>query len=141
QENEQNQGAAAIGVTNSHGGDSSCGCDYKTGKSSGGQQVDQSRSGSNENEASQTAASEASSEQPNVNNPVTVDSPWSSNGDVKQSNNAENNTPSLHNLFRPQENEQNQGAAAVGVTDNKGGDSSCGCDYKTGKSNGGQQVD
>src|SRR5437588_388178 len=79
----------------------------------GGQQVDQTQSARNENSTEQSASSEASSEQTNVNAPVTVDSPGSNNGDVKQSNGAENNASSTNNNSTDQQNQQNQGAAAT----------------------------
>src|SRR5205814_2255343 len=113
QQNEQNQGAAAIGVTN--GGGDSCGCSYGGKKDGGsGQEVEQSQSASNESQTSQSAESEASSEQANVNAPVTVDSPWSSNGDVNQGNWAENDAYSKNNNDTEQENEQDQAGSAVG---------------------------
>src|SRR2546427_6812641 len=81
---------------------------------SSGQEVEQSQTASNQNSTDQSAESEAESEQANVNAPVTVDSPWSSNGDVNQRNKAENNAYSKNSNSTDQQNEQNQGAAAIG---------------------------
>src|SRR5437773_1120912 len=105
---------------------------------SGSQQVDQSQSASNSNSTSQSAESEAESEQTNVNVPIAVNSPGSNNGDVNQSNSAENNASSANHNSTEQGNGQNQGAAATGVSvgDHKGpwdGKQPSG-------SNGGQQV-
>src|SRR5262249_60192642 len=73
-----------------------------------------------ENETKQSAKSEASSDQQNINVPVTADSPWSNNGHVDQSNKAENNASSQNDNQTDQQNKQDQGAAAVAVTNNNG---------------------
>jgi hypothetical protein len=122
QQNKQDQGAAAVGVTN--GGDEHPrGCCYggkkgrgdtKKGNGRDGQQVDQTQSASNDNSTDQSAESKANSEQENVNAPVTVDSPCSSNGDVNQFNWVENNAFSTNNNETEQENEQDQAGSAVG---------------------------
>ena len=90
---------------------SDLGREHATGN--GGQQVDQSQEGSNSNETSQSAESEAQSEQFNIYIPITVDSPWSNNGGVTQSNMAENNALSANYNATLQENEENQAASAT----------------------------
>jgi len=82
----------------------------------GGQQVDQSQSASNSNSTSQSAESEAESEQENVNVPIAVNSPCSNNGDVDQSNEAENRAYSANHNDIDQDNWQNQGGAATAKT-------------------------
>src|SRR5436305_5748974 len=77
-----------------------------------GQEVSQSQSGTNENSTEQSASSEASSYQTNVNAPVTVGSPGSNNGDVNQGNAAYNSASSSNNNETQQDNQQNQGASA-----------------------------
>src|SRR5207302_286132 len=118
QGNWQNQGGAATGVSVSGGGDGpGCGYKGKDGKDgNGGQQVDQSQSASNSNSTSQSAESEAESEQENVNVPIAVNSPCSNNGDVEQSNGAENNAYSANHNDTDQDNWQNQGGAATART-------------------------
>src|SRR5207253_6750746 len=111
----QNQGAAA--TTSNPGGNGARG-------GNGSQQPDQSQSASNENSTEQSASSEASSQQVNVNAPVTVDSPGSNNGDVKQSNKAENNASSTNKIGRASCREKEQSAAATGSR--QGSSSSCG---------------
>src|SRR5206468_586373 len=92
----RNKGEAAIGVTN--GGGDSCGCSDGGKKDGGsGQEVEQSQTASNTSSARDSSEGVSSSDQANVNAPVTVDSPWSSNGDVKQGNFAENNAYSKNN--------------------------------------------
>jgi hypothetical protein len=115
----------------------------------GGQEVSQIQSATNQNSTEQSASSEASSDQTNVNAPVTVDSPGSSNGDVNQGNKAENNASSTNYNETDQQNKQDQGAAAAGATN--GGDEHPGrcChggkkgwgDTKKGKGHDGQKVD
>ena len=63
---------------------------------SGSQQVEQIQTAANENSTEQSASSEASSQQANVNVPVAVNSPYSNNGDVNQSNSAENSARSAN---------------------------------------------
>ena len=82
----------------------------------GGQQVDQTQSATNQNSTEQSAASEASSQQTNVNVPIAVNSPCSNNGDVDQSNDAENNAYSANHNDTDQDNWQNQGGAATAKT-------------------------
>src|SRR5205823_3736801 len=105
QQNEQRSEERRVGKKN--GGGDSCGCSYGGKKDGGsGQEVEQSQSASNENKTSHSAESEASGDQASVNAPVTVDSPWSSNGDVKQGNFAENDAYSKNNNQTDQQNEQ-----------------------------------
>src|SRR5207248_2509437 len=111
----QNQGGAATGVSVSGGGGDP-GCRYNGADGNGDQQVDQSQSASNSNSTSQSAESEAESEQANVNVPIAVNSPCSNNGDVDQSNNAENNAYSANHNDTDQDNWQNQGGAATAKT-------------------------
>jgi hypothetical protein len=99
--------------------------------------VHQAQSATNENKTEQTATSEASSEQVNVNAPVAVMSPGANDGDVHQSNQAETVAASQNNNETAQGNFQNQEASVTGGKgDNHG---SCGCDGSHGE--GGQEVD
>jgi len=102
----------------------------------GGQEISQIQSAANQNSTEQSAASEASSYQTNVNAPVTVDSPGSNNGDVNQGNRAENDAHSTNYNETDQQNQQDQAGSAQGTSS---GSDSCGCEY--GKKDGsGQDV-
>ena len=59
QQNQQDQAGSAQGTTS---GSDSCGCEYGKKDGSGGQEVSQSQTASNENDTYQSAASEASAE-------------------------------------------------------------------------------
>jgi hypothetical protein len=93
--------------------------------------VHQAQNATNENKTEQTATSEASSEQVNVNAPVAVMSPGANDGDVHQSNQAETVALSQNNNETAQGNFQNQEASAAGGKDG-GNHGPCGCGEATG---------
>ena len=153
QGNFQNQEANTAGGGEGPSHDS---CVCKDGKGDGGQKVDQSQYGSNSNDTSQNAESNATTEQKNINKPgsspeTELDPPtgppggggfWSpessgKSGNVSQSNLAETLALSQNNNETAQGNFQNQEANTAGGGDNR---DSCGCeDHKSG--DGGQKVD
>ncbi|MGA8364951.1 MAG: hypothetical protein WB709_10570 [Solirubrobacteraceae bacterium] len=70
----------------------------------------QVQSATNQNTTEQSASSEASSQQTNINAPVAIDSPGSNNGDVNQSNDANTQASSENNNDTEQGNTQTQNA-------------------------------
>jgi hypothetical protein len=94
--------------------------------------VQQTQTATNSNETNQTANSTATSEQTNVNAPVSILSEGSNNGDVNQSNEGETSSSAQNNNGTEQGNWQNQEGSASG-NDSNGHD--CGC------SKGGSQVE
>src|SRR5436305_13234548 len=81
-----------------------------------GQLVKQTQTASNENSTEQSASSEARSQQANIYVPIAVASPGSNNGDVHQSNRAENQATSENDNNTQQKNEQSQHGDATGAT-------------------------
>jgi hypothetical protein len=107
-----------------------------------GSLVQQAQTATNENTTEQSATSEASSKQTNVNAPVAIDSPGSNNGDVNQSNEANTKASSENNNNTEQSNEQSQKGSATGKDQGGKGSwskgNSCGCkgDHEKGKEQG-----
>jgi hypothetical protein len=86
--------------------------------------VEQTQTATNSNETNQTANSTATSEQTNVNAPISILSEGSNNGDVNQSNKGETSSSAQNNNGTEQSNWQNQEGSASGK-DSHGHD--CGC--------------
>jgi hypothetical protein len=78
-----------------------------------GSLIKQTQTATNQNTTEQSASSEASSKQTNINAPVSVMSPGSNNGDVNQSNNANTNASSENNNNTHQRNTQSQEGSAT----------------------------
>jgi hypothetical protein len=108
-----NSNSTAQGVTQDQGattdgsGDG-CGCGADGGA------ITQSQDGSNSNSTDQTADSTASTEQWNVNVPISVLSHGSNNGDVQQSNEADTTAWSSNQNATGQSIDQSQSASAGG---------------------------
>jgi hypothetical protein len=84
--------------------------------------VQQTQTATNSNETNQTANSTATSEQTNVNAPVSILSEDSNNGDVNQSNKGETSSSAQNNNSTEQGNSQNQkGSAGEKGSGDKGG--------------------
>jgi hypothetical protein len=83
--------------------------------------VKQTQTATNSNETNQTANSTATSEQTNVNAPVSILSEGSNNGDVNQSNEGDTSSSAQNNNGTEQSNQQSQEGSAGG------GKGDCGC--------------
>ncbi|MFL5816715.1 MAG: hypothetical protein ACJ76L_03850, partial [Conexibacter sp.] len=90
--------------------------------------LDQVQQATNSNSTTQSASSEATTKQVNVNAPVSVLSKGSNNGDVDQSNDATTVASSQNSNETYQSNDQNQQDSV------QSGDSGCGCDRPNGDS-------